>query len=208
MQRNMRPIPPERSTIAKALQPDYRMWRAIRIGMSRAQVTKLLGNPLTGREQRPNIFFCGSNYPAYGFVSYPALPNKWDMLFVLGIDKQERVWWKSDPFGGSPLSLSGKPSKPKIIAPVRGSSLAHYPRLLDVRWFPCSGVYPIFYELELGLAMPGGAQYHAQTYPQLYGQPYALISFPGAQPGRVRVRGRNAKGTGQWSDSVEFTFQV
>jgi hypothetical protein len=207
MQRKTPAIPPASSTVATALQPNYRKWRAVRVGMSRADVAELLGEALTGREQRP-ITFRDKNYPAYGFISYPALPNKWAMLFVLGFDKNDRVWWKSDPFGGSPLSRSGKPSKPQIIAPRTGSSFDHYPRLLDVRWFPSSGVYPIVYELELGLSMPGGDQYRANIDPHRYGQPYALLSFPGAQPGRVRVRGRNARGVGAWSEYVEFAFEV
>jgi hypothetical protein len=207
MQRKMPVIRPARSTVATALQPDYRKWQAVRVGMSRVEVTALLGEPLTGREQRPYTFR-DPNYPAYGFVSYPALPHKWTMLFVLGFDKEDRVWWKSDPFGGTPLSRSSKPSKPRMITPQSGSAFEHYPRLLDVRWYPSSGVYPMAYELELGLSIPGSDEYHAQGDPRQYGQPYALISFQGAQAGRVRVRGRNAIGVGTWSDYAEFAFKV
>ena len=37
--------------------------------------------------------------------------------------------------------------------------------------------------------------------------PGAWFEFPGAQPGRIRVRGRNARGVGSWSEYVEFTFE-
>src|SRR5690348_12500379 len=110
MQRKMPLFPPARTTVAAAVQPDYRKWEAVRIGMTRSEATAILGGALTGQGQRPNTFR-DANYPAYGFISYPALPHKWAMLFVLGIDKHDRVWWKCDPFGGGPLSHSGKPSK-------------------------------------------------------------------------------------------------
>ena len=129
MQRKMPVIPPAPSTVAKAIQPDYQKWEAVRAGMTRAQVTGLLGKPLTGREQRPTAFF-DANYLTYGFVSYPALPHKWEMCFVVGIDQDDRVRWKCDPFGGTPLSRSGKPSKPRMITPRNGDAFEHYPRLL------------------------------------------------------------------------------
>jgi hypothetical protein len=200
-------IPPERSTIAKAVQPNYRKWEAVKVGMSRSEVTAVLGDELTGREQQPHQLR-DVNYARYGFISYPALPHKWAMLFVLGFNQEGRVWLKQDPFGGSPLSRTGKPSKPQIIAPQSASTFAHYPRLLDLRWIPSSGVYPLVYELEEGWGNPGSDRFRAAIDPRQHGQPFAMLSFAGAQPGRVRVRGRNAKGVGPWSDYVEFTFVV
>lgn len=210
MQRNTPAIPPRRSTVAVAVQPDYRKWEAVRIGMSRAEVAALIGAPLTGREQRP-ICSRDPDYPVYGFVSYPALPvlpGKWTMAFRLGFDAAGRVWWKVDPFGGGPLSRTGKPSKPRWITPQSGGRFAHFPRLLDARWFPSSGAYPLTYELEVGLGQSESTEYRGYVDPERYGQPYALLAFPGAQPGRLRVRGRNARGSGPWSDYREFTFDV
>ena len=208
MQRRLPTIPPHRGTVATAMQPDYRKWEAVRVGMSRSEVTSLLGPPLTGRELRPNNHHQDPNYPIYGFISYPALPHQWEMRFLLGFKPDDRVWWKCDPFGGSALSRTGKPSKPKWITPQCGSRMKHFPRVLDIRWFPSSGVYPIVYELEVGLSALGSDKYRGYVHGQRYGQPYALISFPGAQPGRIRVRGRNARGVGHWSDYVDFTFEV
>jgi hypothetical protein len=130
------------------------------------------------------------------------------MLFTIGFDVHDRVLYKADPFDGAALSRSGRPSKPRLITPLRGSRFSHYPRILDVRWFPCSGTYPMTYQLEVGIARPGSDNFGAHEDPQLLGQPYTILTLPGAQPGRVRVRGRNALGIGPWSDFVGFFFDV
>jgi hypothetical protein len=117
------------------------------------------------------------------------------------------VAFKCDPFGGEPLSRDGTPSRPRLIAPAPASRFSPYARVLDVRWFPCSGVYPLTYDLELGFAPPGTGAYQGWVEPQQYGQPYAVLDFPSSQPGRVRVRGRNARGVGPWSEYRHFTFE-
>jgi hypothetical protein len=208
MQRKILAIPPRSSTVAISLQPDYRKWESIKPGMPRTAVSAILGPPLSGREQRPGIAFWTREYPAYGFIAYPALPDKWAMLFTVGFDAQDRVLFKADPFGGATLSRTGRPSKARIITPLAGSRFSHYPRILDIRWFPCSGVYPIAYELEIGVAQPGSGRYNAHLDPRQIGQPFAMVTLPGAQPARVRVRGRNACGVGPWSDYAEFLFEV
>jgi hypothetical protein len=95
-----------------------------------------------------------------------------------------------------------------LIIPQQNSVFSHYPRLLDVRWQPCSGNYPMEYEVEAGISSSNVEQFHDRlTHAGLF-SPWCVIQFVGAQPGRVRVRGVNALGPGEWSDFRHFTFTV
>jgi hypothetical protein len=174
MKQGVPSIPPKRSTLATAVQPDYRKWEAVKVGMTRDQVTALLGPPLTGRERRPVVYFGGSRYTMYGFISYPASPHWWKMNFSVYYDENDRVGRKSDPFGGVRLSRAGKPTKPIIIMPA-GNQFSHFPRLVDVRWYPCSGHYPLVYEMEIGLSRFRERVFGRYIEPHQIGQPYRLI---------------------------------
>ena len=68
----------------------------------------------------------------------------------------------------------------------------------------------MLYDLEVGFTSPPHAPpppYRDELDYREFGQPYAFINFPGSQPGRFRVRGRNALGTGPWSDHHTFTVE-
>jgi hypothetical protein len=169
--------------------------------MTRAQVGAILGKPLTLRG-------VGANVSTYGYITYPSLPHKYTMCFALAFDSEDRVQWKHDPFGGV-VPTGVRPTKPRLVAPQHGSAHTHFPRLLDVRWTPSAGEYPIVYDLEVGLGWPADPEsFRDHVEWQEYGQPYALIAFPGSQPGRLRVRGRNVHGTGPWSEFHVFRFDV
>jgi hypothetical protein len=120
---------------------------------------------------------------------------------------------KSDPFGGV-FSEDGRPSKPRIINPIPNASYSHYPPVLDFRWQPCSGIYPIVYEVEMALGWYEDALEHIEwgkphpisTRPSK--GPHLATTFPGAQPGRFRVRGLNTTGEGEWSEFRQFEFMI
>ena len=195
-------IPPIKSTIARAVQPDYVKWNSLLAGMHRSEVEALLGLPI-----KLNSIGSRTN-SVYGYITYPSLPFKWSMAFCVVFDHSDHVQWKCDPFGGV-FPTDGKPTKPVIVSPQNSSFHAHFPRILDVRWTPSAGMYPIIYDLELGSSPPGDLHhFRDQISIQEYGQPYALLEFPGSQPGRVRVRGRNALGEGPWSDFHVFRFDA
>src|SRR5690349_18738624 len=118
-QRDIR-IPPRRSLVAKAVQPDYRKWNAVRVGMTGAEVALLLGQPVA-------VNVSGGRYATYGYIIYPALPHKWAMRFLIGFDENDRVGSKEDPFGGL-FSTGREPSKPRLVLPQPGSRYTHYPR--------------------------------------------------------------------------------
>ncbi|MGA2581636.1 MAG: outer membrane protein assembly factor BamE [Tepidisphaeraceae bacterium] len=185
------------------VQPDYEKWQHVSVGMSRSQVTSLLGEPL----KRYGSYRISWPYVTYGFLALRNVAGEHTYRFTIGYDKDDRVFLKSDPFQ-HPLSVDGRPSKPQLILPQDRAQYSHYPRLVDVRWQPCSGQYPIEYTVEVGLSMSHEGNYtdhvsHIGLYP-----PYCLILFPGSQPGRVRVRGINQIGEGEWSDFRYFTFEV
>jgi hypothetical protein len=187
-------------TRLEVIQPDYQCWQAVRIGMAREEVMALLGPP-----QRDSPIGPPETYSTYGHLLFPLMPHPHTYSFIVGFDDQDRVFTKSDPFGGI-LSLDGTPSKPKIIGPPEGAVFRHYPRVVDMRWQPVSGVYPIRYEVELGTALEMTAPFTDRVIESELPLPYYVVEAPGDQPARFRVRGRNARGVGEWSDFRYFDF--
>jgi len=194
-----------RRTIPTTMQPDYIRWRAVAVGMTYEQVSDLLGESQRVMENsrktgKPYYLF-------YGSLRISSTPSRWFYRFVVGFDKDEKVWMKSDPFGGV-LSDDGKPSKPQILIPLEGATFSHFPRILDVRWTPSSGDYPMKYEVEIAFAAISGIReggHICDTFVGVAG-PYLAMGIPGMGPYRVRVRGHNLKGAGAWSDDRHFEF--
>ncbi|MDD3679767.1 MAG: hypothetical protein PHX72_02855, partial [Candidatus Shapirobacteria bacterium] len=56
---------------------------------------------------------------------------------------------KEDPFQGR-FSTNGIPTTPVLIYPHTNTVFTHYPRVVDFRWYPASGEYPVEYQLEAG----------------------------------------------------------
>jgi hypothetical protein len=182
-------------------QPDYAAWRAVQLGMTRDEVLALLGLPPKSSS------VTAPPYVTYGWMRFRSDPRGVGHIFVLGFDKGDRVFYKSDPFSGK-FSLDGKPSKPEFIIPQPGARFTHYPRVLDIRWKPCSGIYPMTYAMEIGIAVPGTTKFHIYLRETKIAEPYAVVALPGSQPGRVRVRARNEAGLGAWSDYRGFDFTL
>ena len=183
------------------VQPDYNAWRSIRIGMRRDEVVAILGEPPRDR------VVTGLPYVTYGWMRFRTTPDGHPYAFTLGFDEADKVFVKSDPFNGI-LSPDGKPSKPEVVIPQQGARFCHYPRLLDIRWHPCSGAYPMVYSVELGLAMSDMTDFHDHLVAEEIQDPYLVLMFPGSQPGRIRVRARNELGVGEWSDYTVFDFSA
>lgn len=189
----------------EAVQPDYGKWKSIVKGMKVEEVVAVLGQPLDDplRGGRPKD--ARNAYYHYGFLDVPLLPHPRTYAFTIGFDEAARVWYVEDPFVGS-LSETGVPTAPQWITPVGHPTFDHYPRVLDLRWSPSSGEYPVVYELELGHGGPEEGRFGDAVVDDKIPGPYTVQVFGGAQPGRARVRGSNHLGTGPWSDYKYFTF--
>ncbi|WP_339684036.1 hypothetical protein [Gimesia maris] len=190
------------STEPEFVQPDYRKWEAVQIGMSQEEVVALLGPPLD------DPYRADANC-SYGHLQMPMLPQRRTYVFLIGYDENERVFRKTDPFMGK-LSLDGTPSKPEIIIPVSGTAFSHYPRVLDCRWYPSSGEYPITYTIEESCASPLEPEifYNPVELDTEIPIPFYMFNFGGSQPGRIRVKARNRLGESEWSDYCYFDFSV
>ncbi len=193
------------------IQPDYQKWIAIKFGMSRDEVLTHLGQPINdkyrgGKWRREDAYYC------YGYLQMPMIPHPRDFSFLIGFDDHGKVFSKIDPFGGR-FSTSGAPSIPEIIVPIENSTFLHFPRILDCRWLPCSGVYPMSYDFELGIGYPTApgeipSQYGSEWLETNLQIPFFMTSFGGAQPGRFRIKAKNELGESDWSEYRYFEFLV
>jgi hypothetical protein len=186
-------------------QPDYKQWRKVAFGMSRQEVVALLGRPL-----RDRYMASGDDYWSFGYLELPMTPHVRTYYFLIGFDDNGRVWYKEDPFGGV-FSSDGLPSKPLIFTPAQDARFTHHPRLVDMRWQPVSGVYPMHYEVEVGFAAkhPDGKwDYSATVFEENLPFPYYVHDHGGDNPGRFRIRGVNKLGKGPWSDYRRFQFDT
>jgi len=190
---------------ARHKQPDYVKWQKVGIGMTRDDVVALLGRPLRDPYSAPRPRKDDAYY-FYGYLQLPMMPHARTYRFYVGFDNQGRVVTRADPFGGV-FSPDGTPSQPMIFTPSNGAIFSHYPRIVDMRWYPVSGRYPMSYEVELGhCGLITGQPYRDRIIESELEFPYFVATFCGTQPGRFRVRGRNALGTGVWSDYRYFNF--
>lgn len=192
---------------SRAVQPDYGQWQAVQIGMTRAEVVAFLGNPLP-RSRRRGPSLPVEPYVTYGYLKLPMTPDTGRHLFCIGYGPDGRVVSKVDPFGGV-FSNDGRPCEPQIVGPAEGSTFSHYPRLVDMRWHPCSGAYPLRYEVAVAFGNPVDERWSLdEVVVHDLPCPFFIHAFVGAQAGRFRVRGINAVGEGPWSAYRLFHFTV
>ena len=188
------------------IQPDYDKWTAVRVGMSRDETTALLGPPLDDR-YRGGKSSPTDPYYSYGFLQMPMVPHPRTYAFLIGFGSDGKVFTKMDPFNGR-FSVDGSPTVPEIIIPADETVFSHYPRIVDCRWFPSSGVYPITYTFELGVKEDRGDRYLDEALDSDLPIPFFMTHFSGAQRGRFRVRARNRIGQSDWSVYHHFKFTV
>jgi hypothetical protein len=200
------------------VQPDYLAWEKVTNGMSKEQVSALLGPPLDqydfpGMTREEAKALLG---PTFGTNEVTAIPPQAGWTYGwLGFDSKTfpeaflfrirfsdgKVHDKEDPFGGK-LSR-GKPAVPGLINPAAGQIFDHYPRWIDFRWMPSSGLCPVEYVVQMQTKMPVGWS----TNEFNSDQPYHCAAFAGAQMGRWRVKARNSMGESEWSEYREFEFR-
>ena len=193
----------------KAVQPNYDKWHTVKIGMTRDEVTDILGQP-----RKDEYFASNSPYASYGFIQLPFVPHPRTYCFLIGFDGSNKVFIKQDPFNGR-FSADGLPTSPDLIVPAEMQVFSHYPRVIDIRWFPVSGHYPVTYTVEMGTfpfpeldgAPPDYVWMDEIIESDLVG-PFLATSFVGACPGRIRVRAKNELGESEWSDYRTFRFTV
>jgi hypothetical protein len=192
-----------------AVQPDYEKWQAITVGMSRAEVIEILGPPRKDEYAPGN-----SRYLNYNFVQLPFCPHSRTYSFSLGFDENCNVVTITDPFNGY-FSTDGRPTKPKLIIPAEDQVFSHFPRVLDIRWHPVSGVYPVTYSIEFEYfpfpdldGAPPEFDWQPDCTEADIVAPFFIKNFGGANPGRVRVQAHNEIGDGEWSESRLFRFTV
>lgn len=183
----------------RAGEIDFDKWRQLRPGLTRADVVRIMGEPELRERRLERAWDYGVIVP-----EGPAFPK--GLAFRVWFDQQNVVSHLESPFGQQ-APRRGIPDVPHIFLPQPNVRFAHYPRLLDIRWSPVIGTYPMSYEVsaESGIVGDGGTTWFvSQTLKTSV--PYASLQFGGAQPGRVRVRAINAAGTGPWSVFTVFAF--
>lgn len=187
------------------VQPDYQQWAAVKVGMTRDEVVEILGPPHADRFRggKPSR---NSPYYSYGHLQIPMVPHPRTYSFLVGFDNDGLVFTKEDPFDGR-LSLDGVPTVPVLITPLNHCVFDHYPRILDIRWYPVSGQYPMWYSVSIGFSGPTGDSWNTdEVIDSELEVPFYMTSFRGAQPGRVRVKAINEVGQSDWSEYRYFRF--
>jgi hypothetical protein len=201
----MRYTYPHYTSKHECIVPDMRGWQQLREGMTFDDVTSLVGLPITDSLSCSNPDRIENGYLCYGWIDLPGVPHSRTYSFVVGFDEDRRVWLKESPFEDD-YSEEGLPTSPRIIIPVDEPKYDHYPRIIDVRWRPPAGHYPMRFELQLGHGDLEGKKFCDQTVDEDLTGLHYCTGFPGGQPGRVRVRASNSKGTGPWSEYRYFEF--
>lgn len=149
-----------------AVLPEAAKWRALRTGMTEAEVMALLGQP-RWRDARPAattepgvIQYYAWNYGGLTFQTFNS--NGADEYLVYF--HEGRVAQIIDPWNGK-ISLDGRPTVPELLLPEAGQKLNHYPRFMDFRWQPASGKYPMEYEVVIQmLSCDQNAAEHLDDY--------------------------------------------
>ncbi|MCY3019004.1 MAG: hypothetical protein NTW87_08250 [Planctomycetota bacterium] len=187
-------VPPKPHQLLKCVIPSLDKWQTIAKGTSEEEVRKILGAPL--EEWNAN----GVRFLTYGRIRFSSdsLPDAYEFTITITDGIVRNVY---DPHLGH-LSKDGLPTIPSLIAPNNKSQFDYYPRLLDLRWVPSSGEYPIEYSIEVEYSN-GGQEYRLEkTYSSDI--PYLAISFVAKGFGRWRVRSKNRLGNSDWSDWSYF----
>lgn len=131
-----------------AVQPDLGKWRLLKTGMTEEEVTGLLGKPYR-KEHRPppdtNSNVINLYGWDYGEITFNSFTTKGSYLFSV-VFHEGRVHEVRDPWEGR-FSADGLPTQPEMLLPEPGQRLDYYPRFIDFRWHPASGVYPMEYEV-------------------------------------------------------------
>ena len=174
------------------VRPDLVRWSRVRVGMTKAEVQALLGEPhseLEGVRMETD----GDSW-LYGYVTVPGLafstPYVFHVSFAEGRVKSVESCIDRES------AIGPEPGVPNILVPGAGHLFTHYPRIIDVRWTPVPGDLPMSFQLEYATGFRGE---WGESVPISVEEAHVAICLPGAGMARVRVRGVNAHGAGPWS---------
>lgn len=188
------------------IQPDYAAWQSLKKGMDENDIAKIVGQPTTkteGFDRHTDVMYTWEfGYVAPKSLAFPR-PLTFKIWFLHGKATQ-----LEDPFWGD-FSKDGKPTMPKPCWPEAPPAYTHYPRWMDCRWTPSSGVYPMHYEVEISNCNGGDPAVAANWRVDKVAKsdiPYVSVDFVAGVPGKWRVRAMNEKGTTDWSDYCQFSF--
>jgi hypothetical protein len=200
--------------------PSIASWMKILPGMSENDVLTILGSPFDRESSKTDlepghIFLYRWNYGELP-IDAPNLQHqfRFDLYLFDG-----RVVEKHQPFDLADMTVldDPKPSVPVIIYPEDGRIFKHHPRVIDCRWQPSVGDYPLSYIIEISK--------HQQSFVEengllrkdiIYRQinrtsvelPYYSTALPGKSGYSWRIKAVNHHGESEWTSPATFTFEV
>lgn len=188
--------------------------RDLRQRISESEICESKQDELIAKIIRKSIQVGADNFTyswTYGKISYDSLRARqvylFNVYFING--KVDEVW---DPFSGE-FSVDGVPTTPRLIYPAKDESFSHYPRVMDFRWQPSSGKYPMQYEIEVewgqNMVIVGSEEKQERVDWYLEERtrtevPHWHLSWVGANEGRWRVKAINHLGESEWSEYRHF----
>jgi hypothetical protein len=143
-----------RDVLPRVVQPDVARWLKLKVGMTEAEVAGLLGQPYRKDPRPPDDTEPNVRHLyawQYGEIAFESFTTKGTYAYE-AVFHQGRVCEIRDPWNGK-FSPDGRPTVPQLVAPGAGQSLDHYPRFMDFRWHPSSGLYPVEYEVAIQVLM-------------------------------------------------------
>jgi hypothetical protein len=190
--------------------PDAHLWAKLIPGMSESEVLKILGEPLEKElpQEDQNENHRRLYRWSYGRlpINDPRIPG--DYQYALFFHRS-RLDFKDQPFDANDVTVfhSPKPSIPWIIYPNNSMQFRHYPRIIDCRWQPSIGEYPMAYQIEIA----GIREYDDGNEYNLYVEarvdlPYFCAMMPGKQNYQWRVKAVNEYGESEWTLYTKFNF--
>lgn len=174
-------------------------WQRLHIGMTETEVVSIIGQPVRRVVEASNTVSL-----VYGVIVPRSQAFPSEISYRVWINTQHNtVTALETPFGQAPRN--GAPSVPRIFLPQPDITFGHYPRILDIRWYPVTGTYPIHYEVEYESENGhSGTWFAVRTMTATV--PYLAMEHEGSNSGRLRIRAINKLGTSEWSDYLVFRF--
>jgi hypothetical protein len=204
---------------ALALFPVPQVWRRIEAGMSEGEVRAILGPPVEAEESVRDVGEDEARLYRWAYGKLPidssSVPGefRFDVYFHEGhVHSTEQPFDARDPT----LLKYPAPSVPHITAPQDRQVFGHYPRIVDFRWQPSLGAYPMSYRLELSIGQPPYASVgRASNALGRYvvegvfhvGIPYLCMQLPGKQSYQWRVQAMNEYGRSEWTTPAMLIFE-